>query len=162
MPKEVSLKQKVFQDPAYFIAFGFGSGLMPKAPGTFGTLAGLPIYLLLQSTPWYVYLFSTILAFILGVYVSNKVSNDLGLHDYQGIVWDEVVGLLLTLFLVPVGFWYTTAGVILFRVFDIWKPEPIGYFDRKVKGGLGIMLDDVVAAIGAWLFLQLLLMGFRA
>jgi len=156
------LNTKVFQDPAYFIAFGFGTGLMPKAPGTFGTLAAIPIYLLLANTPWFVYLAVTIMAFFLGIYVSNQVSRELGLHDYQGIVWDEVVGLLLTLFLVPVGFWWMVTGFILFRLFDIWKPEPIRWVDKRVPGGLGIMLDDVLAAIPACLILHLLVLGLRA
>ncbi|WP_131777462.1 phosphatidylglycerophosphatase A family protein [Legionella impletisoli] len=156
----VKLSKKVLQDPLYFIAFGFGSGLIKPAPGTWGTLAAIPIYLLFAGTPWTVYVFFTIFAFVLGVYASQKVSSDLGVHDYSGIVWDEVVGYLITMFLAPPGFLWVIVGFALFRLFDIWKPEPIRFIDRKVKGGLGIMLDDVIAALMAWILLQLMAWGF--
>ncbi|RUR20280.1 phosphatidylglycerophosphatase A [Legionella sp. km535] len=157
---QVNLVNRVWQDPAYFIAFGFGSGLMPVAPGTWGTLAAVPLYLLMMNTHWGIYLALTVLAFILGVWVSDKVSRDLGLHDYKGIVWDEVVGYLLTMFLAPKGVLWMILGFILFRLFDIWKPQPIRYIDQKVHGGLGIMLDDVGAAVPAWLIMQLLAWSF--
>lgn len=157
---QVNIANRVWQDPIYFIAFGFGSGLMPMAPGTWGTLAAIPLYLLLVGSHWSVYLAFTVLTFIIGVWVSDKVSNDLGIHDYKGIVWDEVVGYLLTMFLAPPGFSWMLLGFILFRLFDIWKPQPIGYIDQKVQGGLGIMLDDVLAAIPAWLIIQILAWSF--
>lgn len=156
----IKLNSKVWQDPAYFIAFGFGSGLMPLAPGTWGTLAAIPVYWLVSDTHWALYLLITALAFALGVWVSDKVTNDLGIHDYKGIVWDEVVGYLLTMFLAPPGLIWILIGFVLFRIFDIWKPQPIGYIDNKVKGGLGIMIDDVLAAVPAWLILQLLARSF--
>ena len=155
------LSKKVWQDPACFIAFGFGSGLMPFAPGTWGTLAAMPIYLLLTSTPVYFYLFATLAAFILGVFVCNKASKALGVHDYGGIVWDEIVGYLLTMFLAPPGLIWILIGFVLFRIFDIWKPYPIRLVDKQVHGGLGIMLDDVLAAIPAWAILQCLAWWFR-
>ncbi len=151
------ISNKVWQDPAFFIAFGFGSGLMPKAPGTWGTLAAIPVYLLAASTPWYIYLTATIAAFVLGIFVCNHVSKQLGEHDYPGIVWDEVVGYLLTMFLAPTGLFWMITGFVLFRIFDIWKPQPIGWVDQKVHGGLGIMLDDILAAIPAWIIMQLLI-----
>lgn len=157
---QTHLVNRVWQDPVYFIAFGFGSGLMPIAPGTWGTLAAIPLYLLLMGSHWSIYLALTILAFILGVWVSDKVSKELGVHDYKGIVWDEVVGYLLTMFLAPKGLIWMLLGFILFRIFDIWKPQPIGYVDQKVHGGLGIMLDDVLAAIPAWLIIQILAWSF--
>lgn len=157
---QVNLANRVWQDPIYFIAFGFGSGLMPMAPGTWGTLAAIPLYLLILGSHWSVYLALTVLAFIIGVWVSDKVSHDLGVHDYKGIVWDEVVGYLLTMFLAPPGCSWMILGFILFRLFDIWKPQPIGYIDQKVHGGLGIMLDDVLAAIPAWLIIQILAWSF--
>jgi phosphatidylglycerophosphatase A len=104
--------------------------------------------------------FSCCLAFILGVWVAEKVSRDLGVNDYKGIVWDEVVGYLLTMFLAPKGVFWIICGFILFRIFDIWKPQPIGYIDRKVHGGLGVMLDDVLAAVPSWLLMQLLARSF--
>lgn len=156
----IRLKTKVWQDPIYFIAFGFGSGLMSKAPGTWGTLAAVPLYLLLVGLPLWLYLSITLLAFILGVWVSDRVSRDLGVHDYKGIVWDEVVGYLLTMAMIPAGLGWMLAGFLLFRLFDIWKPQPIGFVDSKVKGGFGIMLDDVLAAIPAWLILQFFVWSF--
>ncbi|ETO93673.1 phosphatidylglycerophosphatase A [Legionella oakridgensis] len=156
----IKLSNRVWQDPVYFIAFGFGSGLAPVAPGTWGTLAAIPVYLLLTGSSWSIYLGCVITAFLLGVYVSEKVSNDLGVHDYSGIVWDEVVGYLITMLLAPPGVIWMVIGFLLFRIFDIWKPQPIRLIDKHVQGGLGIMLDDVLAAIPAWVILQLLAWGF--
>jgi phosphatidylglycerophosphatase A len=154
------LSTRVWQDPIYFLAFGFGSGLMPFAPGTWGTIAAFPVYLLIAYQPWSAYLCLTVLAFILGVYFCDKVSRDLGVHDYSGIVWDEIVGYMFTMFLVPPTPVLMLGGFILFRIFDIWKPQPIGYIDMHVKGGLGIMLDDLLAAIPAWICLQILIWCF--
>lgn len=153
---QVQLARRVWQDPVYFIAFGFGSGLMPWAPGTWGTLAAVPLYLLLTNLSWSIYAVLTIAALILGVWVSDKVSKDLGVHDYKGIVWDEVVGYLLTMFWAPSGWLWVVLGFILFRLFDIWKPYPIRLIDEKVGNGMGIMLDDVAAAVPAWLIMQAL------
>ena len=157
---QINLSTRVWHDPIYFIAFGFGSGLMPVAPGTWGTLAAIPVYLLILNTHWAAYLLVTVLAFILGVWVSDKVTRELGVHDYKGIVWDEVVGYLLTMFMAPKGLTWIILGFILFRIFDVWKPQPIGYVDQKVHGGLGIMLDDVLAAIPSWFILQCLAWRF--
>ncbi len=150
------LANKVWQDPVYFIAFGFGSGLSSFAPGTCGTLVAVPLYLLLMHCHWSIYLLATILAFFLGVWVSDKVTRDLGIQDYKGIVWDEVVGYLLTMFLAPPGWLWVVWGFILFRIFDIWKPQPIRLVDQKLPGGMGIMLDDLLAAIPAWILLHIL------
>jgi phosphatidylglycerophosphatase A len=152
----INLANKVWQDPVYFIAFGFGSGLLPIAPGTWGTLAAIPLYLLLVGHSLGFYLFFTLIAFFLGIWVCDKVSGELGVHDYSGIVWDEVVGYLFTMTLAPVGLFWIVAGFLLFRFFDICKPQPIRLVDERVRGGLGIMLDDVLAAVPAWLIMQLL------
>ncbi|AMP90553.1 TPA: phosphatidylglycerophosphatase A [Legionella pneumophila] len=157
---QVNLANRVWQDPVYFIAFGFGSGLMSIAPGTWGTLAAIPLYLLMINAHWSIYLLWTALAFALGVWVSDRVTEDLGVHDYKGIVWDEVVGYLLTMFLAPKGISWMLIGFILFRIFDIWKPQPIRMIDQRVHGGLGIMLDDVLAAIPAWCIMQILVWSF--
>ena len=149
-----TLANKVWRNPVYFIAFGFGSGLSAVAPGTCGTLVAVPMVWILSSYSWPIYAILTCIAFIVGVVVSERVTRDLGEHDYKGIVWDEIVGYALTMFMVPRGLFWLIAGFILFRLFDIWKPEPIGWVDRQVKGGLGIMLDDVLAAIPAWMILQ--------
>ena len=153
---EVKLSNKVWQDPIYFIAFGFGTGLISVAPGTWGTLAALPLYVLMIGMSPSVYLAVTLLLFLLGVIVCDKVSVELGTHDYSGIVWDEIVGYLLTMFLAPPGLLWMLVGFILFRLFDIWKPGPIRYIDKHIQGGLGIMLDDVLAAIPAWGVMYLL------
>ena len=153
----MNLTRKVFNHPYYFIAFGFGSGLAKKAPGTFGTLMALPLYYFLSQTPHLVYLSITIVSFIFGVYISQIISNELGVDDYSGIVWDEIVGMWLTLFLVPVNLLWIGLGFILFRFFDILKPPPIRWVDKRVKSGLGVMLDDVIAAGFAWIILQLLI-----
>ncbi|TAL60789.1 MAG: phosphatidylglycerophosphatase A [Legionella sp.] len=154
------LVHRVWHDPVYFVAFGFGSGLLPLAPGTWGTLAAIPFYLLLKDLHWSLYLLITLLAFGIGVWVSDKVSQDLGVHDYKGIVWDEVVGYFLTMFMAPPGLLWIFLGFFFFRVFDIWKPQPIRMIDKHVLGGLGIMLDDALAAIPAWAIVQLLAWGF--
>lgn len=163
-PAPENLQQKlhkVWQDPAYFIAFGFGTGLLPTAPGTWGTLAAIPIYLLIASCSPAIYIAIILLAFILGVFVCQKVSVDLGVSDYKGIVWDEVVGYLITLTFAPFEFSWMLLGFLLFRLFDIWKPQPIRWIDERVQGGLGVMLDDVLAAIPAWLILRLLIWIFE-
>ncbi|MDF1931288.1 phosphatidylglycerophosphatase A [Legionella pneumophila] len=157
---QVNLANRVWQDPVYFIAFGFGSGLMSIAPGTWGTLAAIPLYLLMINAHWSIYLLWTALAFALGVWVSDRVTEDLGVHDYKGIVWDEVVGYLLTMFLAPKGISWMLIGFILFRIFDIWKPQPIRMINQRVHGGLGIMLDDVLAAVPAWCIMQILFWSF--
>ena len=144
----------VFRNPVHFLAFGLGSGAVPKAPGTFGTLAAVPLYLLLSLLPLNVYLLVLIAAFGLGIWICEKTSHDLGVHDHGGIVWDEFVGFWLTMVAAPSGWPYVVAGFLLFRFFDILKPFPINYFDRHIKGGLGIMLDDAVAGSFAWLCLQ--------
>lgn len=145
----------------HFLALGFGSGLAPKAPGTFGTLAALPlIFLLAMLTPaWSMALI--VLAAVLGIYICGKVSTDIGTEDHGAIVWDEVVGFALTMWAIPLTFSNVVVGFALFRLLDIVKPWPIRWFDRHVHGGLGVMLDDIVAGLlacallhGVWLPLQ--------
>ncbi|RMX22032.1 phosphatidylglycerophosphatase A [Legionella jordanis] len=157
-----NLESRVWQNPIYFLAFGFGSGLMPVAPGTWGTLAAIPVYLLIAGEAVWLYLLLTLLAFLIGIWVCDKVSKDLGVHDYSGIVWDEVVGFLLTMTAVPLSAFWIIIGFLLFRLFDIWKPQPIRMIDQHVGGGLGIMLDDLLAAIPAWIILQLLVWAFNS
>jgi phosphatidylglycerophosphatase A len=144
----------VFRNPIHFLAFGFGSGAAPVAPGTFGTLAAVPLYLLLAQLPLAWYLGVLIGAFALGIWLCGRTAADLGVHDHGGIVWDEFVGLWITMVAAPPGWLWLVAGFVLFRLFDIGKPFPIGWLDRRVKGGLGVMLDDAVAGAFAWLCLQ--------
>lgn len=136
-----------WRNPLHLLAFGLGSGGLPKAPGTFGTLAAIPLYLLLQPLSLTAYLLIILSMFLFGVWLCDRVSTDLGVHDHGGIVWDEWVGFLITMIAAPQGWQWLLAGFALFRLFDIWKPWPIGLLDKRVGGGLGIMLDDVLAGI---------------
>lgn len=144
---------KPWLHPVHLLAFGFGSGLSPKAPGTVGSLAAIPFYFLLAQLPNWGYLLCLALASIIGVYLCGKTSRDMGVHDHGGIVWDEFVGVWITLFMLPEGWYWLLAGFLLFRLFDILKPFPIGYLDKHIHGGTGIMLDDIIAGIFAWLCL---------
>jgi phosphatidylglycerophosphatase A len=146
---------ELLRNPHYFFAFGFGSGLAAKAPGTFGTLAAVPIYWLIQDLSWPLYGIWLVITFALGVYWCDRASRQLGVHDHRGIVWDEFVGYWITMFLAPKTWLYMLLGFILFRVFDILKPWPINWLDRELSGGFGIMIDDVLAGIYALIVLQL-------
>jgi phosphatidylglycerophosphatase A len=148
----------IFRDPILLIAFGFGSGLSPKAPGTCGTLLAIPFFLLLQRLGTLPYLVLVGLAAGGGVWVCSQASRKLGIHDHQGIVWDELVGYWITMIGVPMSFQSIFAGFALFRFFDILKPWPIKVIDRSIGGGLGIMLDDVLAGVFACLALQILIL----
>jgi phosphatidylglycerophosphatase A len=139
----------VWRNPIHFLAFGLGSGASPRAPGTVGTLAAVPLWYLLAQTPPMIYLLLVLLAFVIGIWLCGRTSHDLGVHDHGGIVWDEFVGYWITMIAVPVDWVWAAAGFILFRLFDILKPWPIGPVDRRVHGGLGIMLDDLLAGIMA-------------
>lgn len=150
-----SLPRGFLRNPVHLLAFGFGSGCAPKAPGTFGTLMALPFYLLLSTLPVAAYVVVLVLAFVAGIWICERTSRALGVHDHGGIVWDEFVGLWLTLCAVPLSWQAVLVGFVLFRVFDIWKPWPIGWLDRKVSGGFGIMLDDVVAGLYAAILMQM-------
>src|SRR5690606_481353 len=129
------------------------SGLAPVAPGTFGTLAALPFWCGLQllSPPWY--WLAMALATGLGVYVCGRTARDLGVHDHGALVWDEFVGIWIALAGAPLHWLWMFAGFALFRLLDVWKPWPIRWFDRHVNGGLGVMIDDVVAGLLVWLAL---------
>ncbi|WP_295874782.1 phosphatidylglycerophosphatase A [uncultured Zhongshania sp.] len=146
---------RLLKNPVHLLSVGFGSGLATKAPGTFGTLAALPFWYVLQFLSPANYIIVLILAFAAGVYFCGETAKALGVHDHGGIVWDEFVGLWIALFLVPVNIFWIALGFALFRLFDIWKPWPIRVLDAKVHGGFGIMIDDVLAGVYAFLVLQL-------
>jgi phosphatidylglycerophosphatase A len=148
--------QPDLRNPVHLLAFGFGSGTAPFAPGTFGTLAAIPFLLLLAMLPLTLYLAVLLICFGMGIRWCGQTSADLGVHDHGGIVWDEFVGLFVTMTAVPIGWQSLLLGFALFRLFDILKPWPIGWLDRRVDGGLGIMLDDVLAGVYAWVVLVLL------
>ena len=151
---EERIPREVWRDPRCLLAFGFGSGLVPAAPGTAGTLAAIPIYILLQPFGLSTYLLITALIFLIGVSLCTYTAQVLGVHDHPAIVWDEFAGYLLTMAAAPVGWQWPLIGFVLFRFFDIVKPWPIGWVDRRVSGGFGIMIDDALAAIPAWFLLQ--------
>lgn len=145
------------QNPVLFLAFGFGSGLVKKMPGTLGTIAAIPVYLLfIQTTNW-LYGLLTLAVCIIGVWICEVAAKQLGEHDFGGIVWDEVAGFLITMCLVPFSWNAVFTGFILFRIFDIFKPWPINWIDQKVDGGLGIMLDDILAGAFAGVCLYLII-----
>jgi len=154
----MSDSQKLFI--AKWLSLGFGSGKAPFAPGTFGTMAGVLIYLLLSDFNLYFYIVITVIFYFVGVWAAQVYSDYLGVHDHGSIVWDEVVGYLITMIAIPVEWQWILLGFVLFRLFDIWKPWPIGWLDKKVHGGTGIMIDDVVAGIYAWVVLSIVVYLF--
>lgn len=145
----------------HLLATGFGSGLSPVVPGTMGTLASIPLYLLLVHASLPVYLLVIVITGIVGVKICQVASDDMGVHDHGSIVWDEFVGFWITMSIVPMlkipatEWKWLIAGFILFRFFDMVKPWPIGWLDKRIHGGLGIMIDDVVAGIMAAIALYL-------
>lgn len=151
-----SLPAGFWRNPVHLFACGFGSGALPYAPGTAGTAVAVPIFVVLSQLPLSGYLSALALAAVAGVWLCDRTARDLGVHDHSGIVWDEIVGYLITMAAVPVGWLTVLAGFFLFRVFDVLKPWPARWVDRRVRGGFGIMLDDVVAGVYAWGCLQLL------
>lgn len=141
--------------PDRVLAFGFGAGLAPVAPGTFGTLVAVPLYWLLKSLHPGLYLAAIVLGIVVGVYICGRINRELAREDHPAIVWDEVVGYWVAMIGTPLSLPVVVAGFVLFRLFDIWKPWPIRALERKVGGGLGVMLDDLVAGILAAIVLHL-------
>ncbi|MEZ8196026.1 phosphatidylglycerophosphatase A [Vibrio cortegadensis] len=152
----ISLKK-----PWHLLATGFGSGLSPIIPGTMGTLASIPFYLLLVQLPLPMYLVVVVISCIIGVKICQVTSDDMKVHDHGSIVWDEFAGFWITMSLVPmldlpVDDWkWLITGFVLFRFFDMVKPWPIGWLDKRVDGGFGIMVDDIVAGVMAGVALYL-------
>ena len=159
MPHKI-IQPALLKNPVHFLSLGFGSGLSPFAPGTMGTLAAVPLYLLIQPLSLTIYLSITVLTLVLGFYLCGQTAKALGEHDHGGIVWDEIVGFFITMIAVPLDWKWILSGFILFRFFDIVKPWPIKWIDAKVSGGVGIMLDDVLAGIFALIGLHLLIMFY--
>ena len=151
--KSVKVEPNWF-NPIHLLAFGFGSGAAPKAPGTWGTLAAVLIYWPLTQLSSDHYLLMLLVTSLMGIYICGQTAKDLGVHDHGSIVWDEFVGFWITMFAAPVGWVWVVVGFILFRFFDIIKPWPISWIDKKITGGFGIMLDDVIAGVMAAAVLQ--------
>ena len=159
MSLDATQRRALFRHPAGWIACGFGSGLSPFAPGTAGSLAALLPWLALRALPlpWFVAVLA--LVFVLGVWVSGWTVRTLKIADPSVVVWDEFVGQWIAL--APLVWWprgwpWAICGFALFRIFDILKPWPVSWADRKVPGGLGVMLDDVIAGVYAALALAVL------
>lgn len=151
MPAQHQADRKLLlSHPAHFLSLGFGSGLAPKAPGTFGSLAAIPFYLLLSLwlSPMQIALLALPL-FLLGIWACDKTGKALGVSDHGAIVWDEIVAMLPLLAMAGTAPLALAAAFALFRLFDISKPWPISWFDARVKGGFGVMLDDALAALPA-------------
>ncbi len=141
------------RDPFHLLALGLGSGLSPWAPGTAGTLAGWALYLaLVRWLPAQIWGLLLLLAFLGGIWICGRAATALGIDDPSPVVWDEIVAIWLVLWLlqpapgVAAAWWLQMLGFVLFRLFDAIKRGPVGWADRHVKGGLGIMFDDLVAA----------------
>ncbi|WP_434940297.1 phosphatidylglycerophosphatase A family protein [Shewanella sp. HL-SH8] len=152
--QDPAVKRLRLSNPIHFLALGFGSGLAAKAPGTFGTIAAIPLYLLMSHLSLPIYLALTLLIVLVGFYICDKAASDMQVHDHGAIVWDEVAGLLITLIAAPAGWIWLLVGFGFFRFFDILKPWPIRWLDAKVHGGFGIMIDDVLAGVFAFMCLQ--------
>jgi len=145
-------------NPLHFLSLGFGSGLIKPAPGTWGTLAALPVWwFCLAELGWQWFLLVILISFVFGVFLCGYTANALGTHDHGSIVWDEFVGVWIALAFLPKTWLILLLGFLLFRLFDIIKPYPIKLLDKHVHGGFGIMIDDVLAGVFAWCSLKLLM-----
>lgn len=146
----------IWQNPLHFIAFGFGSGALPRAPGTWGTLFAIPFYLALRDLNHFSYFIIITLIIFTSIWICDRVEKEMHVHDHQGMCLDEIVGYLVTMFAAPYGIKWVVIGFLLFRLFDIWKPYPIRLIDEKVSGGAGVILDDVLAGLYSCIILHLL------
>jgi len=147
--------RRVMTDPVHFLAFGFGTGLAPIAPGTVGSLLGVLLAWLTRDLGLTTQLGVASALFVAGIWICGESARRLGIHDHGGIVWDEICGMYITLLVAPATISAWILGFLLFRAFDIVKPWPIRDLDHRLGGGLGIMLDDLVAALYAAVLLAL-------
>lgn len=139
------------------VAVGFGSGLAPLAPGTAGTIVGIPLYLLFSLFPWPLYLLSVVTLFFLAVFVSQEAERLFAEKDPSRVVIDEIMGFQCTMFLVAPTVAHIVLGFVLFRIFDIAKPFPIRWCEKRLPGGYGVVGDDVVAGIYGYGVLQIII-----
>jgi len=147
------LRRKVLTDPINLLAFGFGTGLSPKAPGTVGSLVGLLFGYAVLPLDFSLKLGVGIVLTVAGFWLCGESARRIGVHDHPGIVWDEIAALFLVLLVVPPTVAWWASAFVLFRIFDIWKPWPIRDLDHRLHGGLGIMLDDLAAGLYAAILL---------
>ena len=145
----IKVSPGLLRNPVHCLSLGCGAGLFPKAPGTAGTLVGIPLFLFMHPLPLEYYLLNLLILYVIGVCLCAHTARKLGVHDHPAIVFDEIVGYLVTMIAVPMSVQTVVLGFVLFRIFDIFKPWPIRWLDRSIKGGTGIMLDDVVAGLFA-------------
>ena len=150
---KVTLKT-VFSRPSFLMAYGFGSGLVPKAPGTAGSALALLAFIPLLATPIIVQITIIVAGLVAGIVITGRVADELELKDPGAIVWDEFIGMWIVMLWLP-SIWWLLPAFVLFRFFDILKPWPVSLADRQLSGGLGIMLDDVVAGLYGLASLQL-------
>ena len=140
--------QYSMRNPYHLIATGFGIGLIKYAPGTIGSITSIPIWFLVTSVfhSAHLQVYCIVLSASIGIYACQRASRDIGIHDHGSIVWDEFIGMWITLLIIPdFSFLWTSLGLLIFRVIDIWKPWPIGWLDKSIRGGFGIMIDDIAA-----------------
>ena len=150
-----NLARTVMTDPVHFLAFGFGTGLAPFAPGTFGSLPGILLFWLTMDYGLYVQLAVAMGIALAGIWICGESARRIGVHDHGGIVWDEIVGMYVTLIVAPVSVVGWVLAFVFFRIMDIVKPWPIRDLDHRIGGGVGIMLDDLAAALYAAILLAL-------
>lgn len=147
----------LLKNPIHFLSLGFGTGLAPQAPGTFGTLAAIPVVVLAASLGLTGFIIATVVACVVGVFFCDYTAKAMGEHDHPAIVWDEIAGFMVAMLAVPISWQTLLVAFILFRIFDILKPWPIRYLDKHVSGGVGIMLDDILAGLATLAILHALL-----
>ena len=152
-----SVSFATLKNPVHFLALGLGTGCSPWMPGTCGTLIGILLFWFLHGLGLWLYMCITAALLLAGIWLCDRTARNLGVPDHPAIVWDEIVGYLVTMIAVPAQWPWMLAGFLLFRFFDIVKPWPVSWADKKVRGGLGIMLDDVIAGLYGLVILQIFL-----
>jgi phosphatidylglycerophosphatase A len=159
---KTAFPETVWKNPIHFLACGFGSGTAKFMPGTWGTLAAVPLYLVLRQFSPITYLIILTVAILFGVWICHITARDFGEADPGPIVWDEMVGFWLALWVAPNGWQWIVGAFILFRAFDIFKPWPINVAQEKLPGGWGIVVDDLLAGLYTWIIIQLVVWIFFA
>jgi len=152
-------RSELLKNPIHLLSLGFGTGLAPKAPGTFGTLVGIPAVLLFAPLGVNAYVGVVVAFALLGIFLCGETGKVLKQHDDPAIVWDEVVGYMVAFIAIPITWQTLLLGFVLFRFFDIRKPWPIRAADKHVKGGLGVMVDDLLAGLCVLAILHALLLA---
>ncbi|MFW0097213.1 MAG: phosphatidylglycerophosphatase A [Coxiella endosymbiont of Haemaphysalis qinghaiensis] len=151
--KKNNVPQSIWANPIEFIACGFGVGAIPCIPGTCGTMLGVLFYLFLSQFSLLTYSIIALVLFIFGVIICDITNRHFGTFDHPAIVWDEIVGFLFVMITIPKIWYFILTGFILFRIFDIWKPWPINWLEKNIGGGFGVMIDDIMAVLYAWVIL---------